>query len=276
VDLKSPWVGCNILLGAIPLDAKIPLIVDGVALPEKQVRQQYARIRPLEKLKTDQRGWTLDVLNAVRSLGKTEFALNDVYDVESRLAKLHPNTDPKIMMELQKTVQHLVAEIDTDLNKNGLFTLLQWQSESRTLDQEKAEFDRRTKAVEKRKCARFDGHLFLEPQNESELFGLFVAIYSVKPDIFEFEPLDYNTTRGIDIIARNKTSDKVADSKFWYVELKYYLKGSFNHAFKNLRWIVCWDFEKNIRADSEFKSIEETDVTCPACSCTERFSLFDG
>jgi hypothetical protein len=52
----------------------------------------------------------------------------------------------------------------------------------------------------------------------------------------------------------------VADSTFWYVELKYYLKGSFNHAFKNLRWIVCWDFEKNIRAGSEFKSIEETDV----------------
>lgn len=169
------------------------------------------------------------------------------------------NTDPKIMMELQKTVQHLVAEIDIDLNKNGLYTLLQWQSESRTLDQEKAEFDRRTKAVEKR-GARFDGRLFLEPQSESELFGLFIAIYAIRPDIFEFEPLDYNTTRGIDIIARNKTKDNVADSTFWYVELKYYLKGSFNHAFKNLRWIVCWDFEKNIRADSEFKSIEETDV----------------
>jgi hypothetical protein len=170
------------------------------------------------------------------------------------------NTDPKIMMELQKTVSNLVAEIDIDLNKNGLYTLLQWQSESRTLDQEKAEFDRRTKAVEKRKCGRFDGRLFLEPQNESELFGLFVAIYAIRPDIFEFEPLDYNTTRGIDVIARNKTNDSVADSTFWYVELKYYLKGSFNHAFKNLRWIVCWDFEKNIRADSEFKSIEETDV----------------
>jgi hypothetical protein len=170
------------------------------------------------------------------------------------------NTDPKIMLELQKTVQHLVGEIDTDLNKNGLYTLLQWQSESRTLGQEKAEFDRRTKAVEKRKCARFDGRLFLEPQSESELFGLFVAIYSIKPDIFEFEPLDYNTTRGIDIIARNKTSSRVADSKFWYVELKYYLKSSFNHAFKNLRWIVCWDFEKSVKEDSEFRSIEEADV----------------
>jgi hypothetical protein len=170
------------------------------------------------------------------------------------------NTDPKVTTELQKAVQGLVDEIDKDLNKNGLYTLLQWQTESRTLEQEKGEFDRRTKAVEKRKTAHLDGRLFLEPKNESELFGLLVAIYSLRPDIFEFEPLDYNTTRGIDIVARNKTNNRVADSKFWYVELKYQLKDSFNHAFKNLRWIVCWDFEKNIREGSEFRSIEETDI----------------
>src|SRR5262249_54500180 len=149
------------------------------------------------------------------------------------------NTDPKVTMELQKTVQHLVNEIDKDLHRNGLYTLLQWQTESRTLEQEKAEFDRRTKTVGKRKSATLEDRLFLEPQNESELFGLLVAVYALRPDTFDFEPLDYNTTRGIDIVARNKTKSKVADSEFWYVELKYLLKDSFNHAFKNLRWIVC-------------------------------------
>lgn len=170
------------------------------------------------------------------------------------------NTDPKVTAELQKAVKRFIAEIDKDLHKNGLYTLLQWQSESRTLEQEKAEFDRRTKAIQKRKSAIFQDHLFLEPQNESELFGLLVSIYAMRPDIFEFEPLDYNTTRGIDIIARNKSANKVTDLEFWYVELKYFLKNSFNHAFKNLRWIVCWDIEKGIREDTEFKSIEETDV----------------
>jgi type II restriction enzyme len=101
---RAGWVGCNILLGAIPLDAKIPVIVDGVAVPQKQVRQQYARIRPLEKLKTDQRGWTLDVLNAVRSLGKNEFDLADVYRSEEKLSKLHPDNRhvrDKIRQQLQ-------------------------------------------------------------------------------------------------------------------------------------------------------------------------------
>jgi type II restriction enzyme len=101
---RAGWVGCNILLGAIPLDAKIPVIVDGIPLPQKQVRQQYARIRPLAKLKTEQRGWTLDVLTAVRSLGKPEFALDDVYALESRLARLHPanrHVRDKIRQQLQ-------------------------------------------------------------------------------------------------------------------------------------------------------------------------------
>jgi hypothetical protein len=170
------------------------------------------------------------------------------------------NTDPKVTAELQKTVQRLIADIDDDLNQNGLYTLIRWQTESRTLDQEKAEFERRTKAIEKRKTAQFEGRLFLEPRNESELFGLLVAIYSIRPDIFEFEPLDYNTTRGIDIVARNKTNKTVSESKFWYVELKYQLKDTFNHAFKNLRWIICWNFDKGIEENSEFKSIEENDV----------------
>jgi type II restriction enzyme len=101
---RAGWIGCNILLDAIPLDARIPVIVDGVALPQKKVREQYARIRPLEKLKSEQRGWTLDVLNAVRSLGKTEFALNDVYALENKLGRLHPanrHVRDKIRQQLQ-------------------------------------------------------------------------------------------------------------------------------------------------------------------------------
>ena len=102
--------------------------------------------------------------------------------------------------------------------------------------------------------------MLLEPQNESELFSLLMTIYATYPDAFSFEPLDYNTTRGIDLIARNKTKDTVLESEFWYVELKFILKAQFDHAFKNLRWIVCWDFDKNIDEESEFQGIEESDI----------------
>jgi type II restriction enzyme len=101
---RHGWVGCNILLGAIPLDARISVVSGGVPASPADVRTQYARIRPLEKLKAEQRGWTLDVLNVVRSLGKTEFSLRDVYASDSQLARLHPenrHVRDKIRQQLQ-------------------------------------------------------------------------------------------------------------------------------------------------------------------------------
>jgi type II restriction enzyme len=48
---------------------------------------------------------TLDVLNVVRSLGKREFALADVYACEANLARLHPqnlHVRDKIRQQLQR------------------------------------------------------------------------------------------------------------------------------------------------------------------------------
>ncbi len=55
------------------------------------MRASYNRLRPLEKLQVEKRGWTLDVLNAVHSLGKKEFSLFDVYTHAEALAILHPD-----------------------------------------------------------------------------------------------------------------------------------------------------------------------------------------
>ena len=79
---RAGWVGCNIVLGNIPLDARIPIISDGVASSPSEVRRRYAKLRPLGNLSLEKRGWTLDVLNVVRSIGKTEFSLRDVYAFE--------------------------------------------------------------------------------------------------------------------------------------------------------------------------------------------------
>lgn len=101
---RHGWVGCNILLGAIPLDARTHVVSKGRPASPADVRAQYARIRPLEKIRAEQRGWTLDVLNVVRLLGKTEFSLRDVYAFEDHLARLHPanrHVRDKIRQQLQ-------------------------------------------------------------------------------------------------------------------------------------------------------------------------------
>jgi len=101
---RAGWVGCNILLSAIPPDARIAMIIEGGSLPASQVRERYARMRPLANLQAEQRGWTLDVLNAVRSLGKTKFSLQDLYGAQEGLAHLHPanrHVREKIRQQLQ-------------------------------------------------------------------------------------------------------------------------------------------------------------------------------
>jgi type II restriction enzyme len=101
---RAGWVGCNILLSNIPPDARIPVVKDGVVVDPKVVREQYSRLRPLEEDKHDARGWTLDVLNVVRGLRKTEFLLQDVYALAEQFQKLHPDNrhvEDKIRQQLQ-------------------------------------------------------------------------------------------------------------------------------------------------------------------------------
>jgi type II restriction enzyme len=101
---RAGWVGCNILLDAIPADAKIPIVSDGRYHSKRDVRAQYARIQPLQNINPEQRGWTLDVLNVVRSLGTAVFSLAAVYEREAELARIHPknrHVRDKIRQQLQ-------------------------------------------------------------------------------------------------------------------------------------------------------------------------------
>lgn len=101
---RAGWVGCNILLTNIPSDTRIALIKSGQVTPPLLVRAQYRLASPLSQLAVAQRGWTLDVLNVLRSLGRSRFSLQDVYAHERQLAALHPanrNVRPKIRQQLQ-------------------------------------------------------------------------------------------------------------------------------------------------------------------------------
>jgi len=68
------------------------------------VREKFKRVKPLENISVTQRGWTLDVLNAVRTLGKSEFTTADAYAFTRELERLHPDNRhvrDKIRQQLQ-------------------------------------------------------------------------------------------------------------------------------------------------------------------------------
>ena len=101
---RAGWIGCNILLDNIPVDGRIAVVSNGVAANPSYVRREYQRIKPLSALSSDMRGWTLDVLNVLRKIGKQAVSLADVYAFEQSLQALHPNNKnvkPKIRQQLQ-------------------------------------------------------------------------------------------------------------------------------------------------------------------------------
>jgi hypothetical protein len=169
------------------------------------------------------------------------------------------NTDPQILDELKKIIVEHIEEVDQDLKKKSLYILRNWQQEQRTLAQEEADFDSRIKLLGKKKTATIDGHILYEPFSESEVFGIFITLITLHSDLFEFTPIDYNTNRGIDIIAKNKGRTRIREGEYGYVELKYILRKDFNHAFEFLKWIVCWDFHESVKEGISFIGVEEDD-----------------
>ena len=101
---RAGWVGCNILLSEIPIDGKIEMVSAGCPLSERLVRDEFSRVRKLADLPPQLRGWTVDVLNAIRRLGTVNFSLKQLYAFDQELQALHPknqNVRPKIRQQLQ-------------------------------------------------------------------------------------------------------------------------------------------------------------------------------
>ena len=101
---RAGWVGCNILLKEIPTSGKIFFVRDGVPLPKEDVLAQWRRTLFLRDEGTEARGWLIEVMKCVESIGRREFNLDDVYAFEAQLRQLYPNNrhvKQKIRQQLQ-------------------------------------------------------------------------------------------------------------------------------------------------------------------------------
>lgn len=101
---RKRWQGYVLDFAQIPNVAKIPLVIAGVEREPSAVRADFARIAPVREMKSDQRGWTLNVLRCVEKFGATEFTTQQSYEFESQLSALHPDNRhvrDKIRQQLQ-------------------------------------------------------------------------------------------------------------------------------------------------------------------------------
>lgn len=101
---RAGWIGSNILLGKVPELGKIHIVQNGVIRPKELVLEEWQRTLFLRSQSLEARGWLLDVMRCVESLGKPEFTLDEVYAFDRQLGELYPgnqNVRPKIRQQLQ-------------------------------------------------------------------------------------------------------------------------------------------------------------------------------
>src|SRR5271168_1765959 len=85
---RAGWIGSNILLSRVPESGKIHIVQNGIVRPKEAVLQEWQKTLFLRDASLETRGWLLDVMKCVESLGKREFALEEVYAFERHLADL--------------------------------------------------------------------------------------------------------------------------------------------------------------------------------------------
>jgi type II restriction enzyme len=101
---RAGWVGSNILLSRVPESGKIQIVQNGLVRAKEAVLAEWQRTLFLRDESPETRGWLLDVMKCVESLGRREFTLDEVYAFERQLSELYPgnqNVRPKIRQQLQ-------------------------------------------------------------------------------------------------------------------------------------------------------------------------------
>ncbi len=89
---RAGWVGCRILLQAIPHAGRIDLIRNGVTEPKANVLDKWKRTLFLrEQRDLSAKGWLLNVMQCIERIGKTEFSLDEVYAFENELKAAYPD-----------------------------------------------------------------------------------------------------------------------------------------------------------------------------------------
>jgi hypothetical protein len=86
-----------------------------------------------------------------------------------------------------------------------------------------------------------------EPDNESELYGILMQVVALKPDIIAFNILDYNTSKGIDILGRDWFDSESDFSNLFHVELKAKLTSNMNHLLADAKFIICWNIDEALK-----------------------------
>ena len=165
------------------------------------------------------------------------------------------NTKAAILEDLEEVARNIYMSFTTGDAWKDLEWLDSEAEAYKTDESEKKDFEWRIKRINSTKIAKVGDNVLVEPQSEGAVFSLFIQLMGINKDLFPFTIIDYNTHKGIDIIVKGKDDCPIKHSKLFYVEMKYYLDKKFNHTFRNLKAIICWDISTNLKNNEEITDL---------------------
>lgn len=164
------------------------------------------------------------------------------------------NTDPKLLSAIEATVQKYYENVIEKSKEFAEYQESVKQEEGyKSKQQESDDLKKRKARASKKHAATFAGVELLAPGTsvkgargqEIGVHCLFSQLVSLKPDLFPFKVVDYDSHRGYDCLVSHSTALDLSNPSLAFVEFKYMLDTTFNHSFDNLAYVVCWDCDLN-------------------------------
>jgi hypothetical protein len=152
------------------------------------------------------------------------------------------NTPPNVLEAVRKTIEEIFeGEIKTEEKFQKYQKELEKEQIYQSAQKEEKDFERRKKATLAKKTAKLETVELFEPRQESGVFSLVLQLLTVKPDLFGFKVVDYDTSIGYDLLVTKDIALNLNRASFMFAEVKYELQREFNHSFKKLATVICWD-----------------------------------
>lgn len=152
------------------------------------------------------------------------------------------NTPTKVMEGVKRTVKNIFEQkIAPTPQFQKYRDELEKQQLAQDAKKEEEDFERRREASLSKKTAEFDHIELFQPRLEGGVFSLVLQILTLKPNMFNFKVIDYDTSLGYDLLVTKDTSLDLNRASMMFVEIKYELQREFNHSFSKLASIICWD-----------------------------------
>jgi hypothetical protein len=189
----------------------------------------------------------IDRMNEWISLGQTEwtkyhaFVNCDQFRLTANRGDI-TNTPRPLLEAIGETVRDLY---ENEIRNTPEFTEYedeaQLEEQYRDAAQEREDFKRRQKlALQKKVCVLEDRQL-LEPRQEAGVVALYHQVSILRPALFPFRIIDFDTKRGYDALAAAGVVKDLSKDSLFFVEFKHKLGTDFNHSFSHLTAVVCWE-----------------------------------